>query len=48
MPLDTSLRWYDDQEQGAAPFPLTVTPAQAGVQWRPPTTEATGYQPSLV
>jgi hypothetical protein len=49
-PLDTSLRWYDEQEQkqkrkaqqGAAPIPLTVTPAQAGVQWRPPTTDATG------
>src|ERR1700709_304967 len=47
MPLDTSLRWYDDQEQrrraeqGAAPIPITSPPAQAGVQWRPPTTVAT-------
>ncbi|HEV7776018.1 MAG TPA: hypothetical protein VGO76_04075 [Luteibacter sp.] len=36
------------EEQGTAFRSLTVTPAQAEVQWRPPTTEATGYQPSLV
>ncbi|HEV7775585.1 MAG TPA: hypothetical protein VGO76_01900, partial [Luteibacter sp.] len=51
-PLDTSLRWYDDQErraeQGATPISLAVTPAQVGVQWRTPTTDATGYQPALV
>jgi hypothetical protein len=36
------------QSKARHPIPLIVTPAQAGVQWRSPATDATGYQPALV